>query len=59
MLTEKPGWRRQFRYSVLRWQARLDTQGSDHILPWVYAALLFTILVLLSLARAKQSGRAG
>ncbi len=54
MLTQNPGWRRQFRYSVLRWQARLDTQGSDRVLPWVYATMLFTMLVLLSLARYRS-----
>lgn len=38
----------------LRWQARLDTEWSDRVLPWLVAAALGVVLIALSLARARS-----
>ncbi len=45
--------RRKFDYQLLRWQARLDGEWADRVLPLVAAAVLFTILAALSLARVR------
>lgn len=40
--------------SLLRWQGRLDMPEVDRVLPWIYSAILFTVLSLLSLARYRS-----
>jgi uncharacterized membrane protein len=39
---------------VLRWQARLDSDSADRIVPWVSAVVLFVALGSMSLARARS-----
>lgn len=46
--------RRRLDASALRWQARLDTAWVDRTLPWLFAALLAVILLLISLAVQRQ-----
>ncbi len=46
--------RRRLDASALRWQARLDTAWVDRTLPWVFAALLTLVLLLISLAVQRQ-----
>lgn len=45
--------RRVDNYS-LRWQARLDSEWADRVLPWAAALGLFVLLAALSLARARS-----
>ncbi len=45
--------RRRIDNSLLRWQARLDSEWSDRILPWTLSGVLFVVFVTLSLARAR------
>ena len=47
-------YRRRLDNVVLRWQARLDSEWSDRTLPWLLAAGLFVVLLLLSLARVRS-----
>lgn len=39
---------------ALRWQARLDSDSADRIVPWTTALVLFLVLASLSLARARS-----
>jgi len=39
---------------ALRWQARLDSEWADRVLPWLAALGLFIVLALLALARARS-----
>jgi len=39
---------------MLRWQARLDSESADRIVPWTSALLLFLVLAGMSLARARS-----
>lgn len=39
---------------MLRWQARLDSEWADRVLPWLVAAALFVLLAALSLATARS-----
>ncbi len=41
---------------MLRWQARLDSQSWDRFLPWIFAGLIFVVLVSLALAQARSLG---
>lgn len=52
-VTSRASFRRRADNVVLRWQARLDSSWSDRVLPWLFAAGLFAILELLSLAKAR------
>lgn len=47
-------FRRRADFALLRWQARLDGEWADRVLPWVVAALLFLVFAALSLARARS-----
>jgi len=47
-------FRRRADNVILRWQARLDSEWSDRVLPWLFAAGLFVILELLSFAKARS-----
>ena len=47
-------FRRRADNLILRWQGRLDSPASDQVLPWTVAAVLFVVLVLLSLAQARS-----
>jgi hypothetical protein len=38
----------------LRWQARLDTEWSDRVLPWLVALVVFLVFAALALARARS-----
>ena len=53
-----PGLRRRIDTVLLRWQARLDAEWADRVVPWVMATLLFIVFFLLAFARAR-SLRAG
>jgi uncharacterized membrane protein len=46
--------RRRLDGLVLRWQARLDSEWADRVLPWLVAAGLFVLLAALSLATARS-----
>ncbi len=46
--------RRRVDNVVLRWQARLDSEWVDRVLPWLIAAGLFVWLAALSLATARS-----
>lgn len=48
------GWRRRFDARIFRWQARLDSESTDRIMPWAVAAVLFIVLLVLSTARARS-----
>lgn len=39
---------------VLRWQARLDSDSADKVVPWVWALVLFLVLGALALGRARS-----
>jgi hypothetical protein len=45
--------RRKVDYQLLRWQARLDGEWADRVIPIVAAAGLFVVLAALALARAR------
>lgn len=49
----RQSFRRRIDNAVLRWQARLDSEWSDRVLPWLIAGLLFLVLVALALAQAR------
>ena len=46
--------RRSIRNLGLRWQASLEGQGPDRVLPWVQSAVVFVLLALLSFARYRS-----
>lgn len=46
--------RRRVDSVILRWQARLDSEWADRVLPWVTAAGLFILLAALALAKARS-----
>jgi hypothetical protein len=48
------GFRRRLDGFSLRWQARLDSEWSDRVLPWLLALGLFVVLAPLALARARS-----
>ena len=50
----EPTWRERLDRRSLRWQARLDTQEVDRLLPWLVALLLFALLIGLSAARYRS-----
>ena len=43
---------RRIDHVLLRWQARLDAEWADRVVPWVGAGLLFAMLFTLAMARA-------
>jgi uncharacterized membrane protein len=47
-------FRRRADNVILRWQARLDSEWSDRVLPWLFALGLFVVLELLSFAKARS-----
>lgn len=47
-------FRRRVDNLALRWQARLDSEWSDRVLPWALTAALFVLLAALSLAKARS-----
>jgi uncharacterized membrane protein len=47
-------WRERLDRRSLRWQARLDTQQVDRLLPWLAALLLLAVLVALTAARYRS-----
>ena len=47
-------FRRRVDNTILRWEGRLDSADADRLAPWIFAAVLFTVLVLLSLAQARS-----
>jgi uncharacterized membrane protein len=57
-LTTRPlptlSFRRRVDNIVLRWQARLDSDWADRVLPWLFAGGLFLLLELLALAKARS-----
>jgi uncharacterized membrane protein len=49
-----PALRRRVENFALRWHARLDSDWSDHSLPWIVAGLAFAIFAGLALARHRE-----
>ncbi len=47
-------WRKRLDYRLLRWQARFESSGFNRTAPWVVAALLGVLLLLLALARSRE-----
>lgn len=47
-------FRRRVDNLALRWQARLDSEWADRVLPWALTAALFVLLAALSLAKARS-----
>lgn len=54
--TSHPGFRRRFDSRVLRWQARLDSETADRVIPWTIALVLGAAYLLLAGARYRGSG---
>lgn len=50
------GLRRRFDYQLLRWQARLDGQWADQVLPAVAALGLFLVLLAMASAQTRSLG---
>jgi hypothetical protein len=53
----QPAWRqlrRRIEVQSLRWHARLDSDWSDHTLPWILAGGLFVLLAGFALARNRM-----
>ena len=50
-------FRRRVDNVILRWQGRLDCDQADRLAPWVFAVVLFIVLVLLALAQARSLDR--
>ena len=46
--------RRRLENLSLRWQARLDSEWADRALPWLATLIMFVVLALLALARARS-----
>ncbi len=46
--------RRRLENLSLRWQARLDSEWADRVLPWIATVAMFVVLALLALARARS-----
>ena len=46
--------RRSIRHLALRWQAKLEGNGPDRVLPWILALIMFVLLATLSLARFRS-----
>lgn len=49
-----PTWRKRLDNLALRWQARLDSESADRVVPWVSALVLFMVLGALALGRARS-----
>jgi uncharacterized membrane protein len=49
-----PNLRRRWDHVVLRWQARLDGEWADRVLPWIAAAVLAVVYFLLAFARYRS-----
>jgi uncharacterized membrane protein len=49
----RQSFRRRLDNTSLRWQARLDSEWSDRVLPWLIAGVLFVVFVALALAQAR------
>ncbi len=47
-------WRKRLDYRLLRWQARFEGSGFNRTAPWVVAALLGVLHLLLALARSRE-----
>lgn len=47
-------FRRRLQNLSLRWQARLDSEWADRVLPWLATVGMFIVLALLALARARS-----
>lgn len=46
--------RKRLDYRLLRWQARFESSGFDRTAPWVIAAMMWVLLLLLGLARSRE-----
>src|SRR5215510_14617040 len=47
-------FKRRLDNATLRWQARLDSEWSDRVLPWLISGALFVVFLSLALARARS-----
>jgi uncharacterized membrane protein len=54
--TTAPTFRRRFDSQVLRWQARLDSDMADRVLPWVLAGILAIAYLVLAESRYRGTG---
>ena len=47
-------WKKRLEYRLLRWQARFESTVFDRSFPWVAAAFLWTLFILLALAKSRE-----
>ncbi|MFN3218697.1 MAG: DUF2079 domain-containing protein [Acidimicrobiales bacterium] len=47
-------WRKRLDHRLLRWQARFESTGFNRTAPWVWAAVLWIVLLALALARSRE-----
>ncbi len=47
-------WRKRLDHRMLRWQARFESTGFNQTAPWVWAVVLWVVLVALALARSRE-----
>lgn len=52
--TRRSELQRRWRRSILRFQGRLDGEAADRVLPWVFAAAAFALLVALDAAAIRS-----
>lgn len=50
----QPTFRRRLDNTILRWQARLEGEWADRVLPWLLAVGLWVLLAALALARVRS-----
>ena len=47
-------WKKRLEYRLLRWQARFESTVFDRSFPWVAATFLWTLFILLALAKSRE-----
>ena len=50
----RPSLRRRWNRLILRTAGQLDSERFDRVLPWAFAAALFTVLVALNAATVRS-----
>ncbi|MEG3586631.1 MAG: DUF2079 domain-containing protein [Actinomycetota bacterium] len=47
-------WRKRLEYRLLRWQAKFESAVFDRTFPWIAGSFLWTIFILLALAKSRE-----